>query len=81
MTDLRRRVTLADLLASGELSGYARGEPRWSNPANRHIDLQVCAGATCAVCRHQGLAWVPFVRPGSYRAFACCIACGHAEEF
>ena len=55
------------------------------------IDAEVAAECTCTACGHVGLGYRAFIRPGyhngyrfvarSYRAFAICGACSHAEEF
>ena len=47
-------------------------------------DAQQCRLMTCHYCKRYGLDYVPFTRRGilgySYRAFAVCGECGHAEE-
>ncbi|HKA95275.1 MAG TPA: hypothetical protein VKD66_03330 [Streptosporangiaceae bacterium] len=77
------KVTLSYLIEVGELEGYKRGEPPWANRDNRDIDAEVCAAGSCNACQHDGLRWVPFYSKEhrSYRAFAECPACRHAEEF
>lgn len=84
------KVTLSDLIEDGELEGYKRRAPR-HNTLVEGIDAEVCAESTCSHCGHKGLGWVPFTRQYtnewdgwervSYRAFAECPACLHAEEF
>lgn len=73
--------TLQDIVNSGALSGYRPGAPPPTPLGGPEIDEEVCQQATCAVCGTTGLEYAPFIAPRSYRAFAVCPACGHAEEF
>lgn len=69
-----RRLT--DLLASDELDGYQPAPAAYGA-----LDGPGLAHATCERCGHEGLTYRGFTRPGSYRAFAVCPACGGAQEF
>jgi hypothetical protein len=73
--------TLADLIASGELDGYVAGAPARGWIDGPGLDRAICAEARCEHCGTRGLTYRPFTAPGSYRAFACCPACGAADEF
>jgi hypothetical protein len=67
-----------DRIYSLTMIGYTPGAP--SQDA-ADIDGSVCAESTCTECGHVGLLYRPFRKPGSYRAFAICPECDHAEEF
>jgi hypothetical protein len=67
----------AELLADG----YAPTPPPGLDPAALDVDREACQQATCPACGRVGLDYLPFSKPGSYRAFAVCPACGAAEEF
>ncbi len=69
-----RRLT--DLLASDELDGY-----RPAPAAYEALDARGLADAACVRCRHEGLDYRGFTRPGSYRAFAVFPDCGSTQEF
>ena len=77
---MSRRLT--DVLATGELDDY---QPRPPGPSpiglGWDVDAEICREAHCAACGRQGLEYRPFTRPGSYRAFAVCLACGDTQEF
>ena len=70
-------MTMNEILASGELEGY------WEGAAGEaaEIDGSVCAESTCGNCKTKGLEYHPYMKKGSYRAFAVCGNCGNAEEF
>lgn len=66
--------TLWRMRDEGEFDGYKLGLPH-------EIDDEVCAESTCSHCGHKGLDCVAYRSPHSYRCFAECPACWHAEEF
>jgi len=45
------------------------------------IDAEVAAGCMCKRCKHKGLRYQPYNKPGSYIAMAICPKCGQEEEF
>ncbi len=68
--------------------GYRPGTP----PAGlggdaADVDGPAARESHCPECGRTGRDYRPWYRPahmfqpGSYRAFACCAACGHVEEF
>lgn len=75
------RVTLAEILASGYLTGYQPGEPPTAHPENIAIDKDVCRTETCEHCGHHGLRYRAYHNESSYLAFALCPSCFHASEF
>lgn len=72
------RITLADLFAAGEI---LPGRPYEPSGLVAGIDREVAEGSPCdlcgARCRYAGFRteW------GTWRAFAVCVACQHAQEF
>lgn len=63
------------------LWGLTDYQPKPPTPQAGLLDEGVCQRSRCPHCGHEGLIYRPFVRPGSYRAFAVCPACGHTDEF
>ena len=57
--------------------GYRYGAP--SSEAFS-IDAEVAFNTPCHQCGGR-CYYVPYSKPGSYRAFAICLDCGHEEEF
>lgn len=74
----RARITLADLIAAGEIDPRAGYAP---NGLTAGVDAEVAAEADCEVCGHHGLSFRGYGRPGAWRGFAICGQCGHCEEF
>ena len=58
---------------------YNAQAPRHAGAAA--IDEDICRHSTCPECEQFGLEYHPFIKPGSYRAFAVCPVCGYWEEF
>ncbi len=57
--------------------GYRPGAPSAEAEA---IDAQVAEDSPCRECDGP-CYYKAFSKPGSYRAFAICLNCGHEEEF
>ena len=74
-------MNLDDYLDSNSMDGYAPGAPSSGLIDAAGVDAEVCAESRCAECGHIGLEYRPFVKRGSYRAFAVCPVCGATEEF
>ena len=74
-------MKLAEILESGELSGYEPGHKPPGLLAAAAIDAQVASEQSCQECGHKGLGYRPFTSHDSYRAFAVCPGCDEAEEF
>ena len=60
------------------LSGYVPYAP---SQRAEDADSRSCMVMECPQCRHVGLLYRPWSKPGSYRAFAACPSCGHEFEF
>lgn len=74
-------------ITSYDLSGYEAGPSPWAGDGIA-IDIAVAARSRCSYCGHGGCGYRGFHKLGrsygivtSYRAFAVCPECGHAEEF
>ncbi len=63
------------------LWGLTDYQPKPPSPDAALSDGELCRRASCSRCGRQGLIYRPFIRPGSYRAFAICPGCGHTDEF
>ena len=80
MTNSSPTTTISTVAECLRLLGYRAGEPPWAR-SGAAIDRDVCRDAECRVCGRVGLDFRPFHRPPrSYRAYAACPECGHAEE-
>ncbi len=64
------RATLA------QEEGYTDGAPRGAADVDQPI-VELCDCPTCG----KGMRYFPMIKPGSYRAFAVCLACNLASEF
>jgi len=60
-----------------QLVGY---ESRAPSEVSEEIDSAICEEAVCECCGTEGLEFHPFTQGTSYRAYAVCSRCGHAEE-
>lgn len=72
-------MTREDFEATLRGDGYGIGVPAGIGPAQ---DRERAAGLVCGGCGRQGLDFLPFIRPGSYRpAYACPRnSCGRVAE-
>ena len=61
-----------------ELEGY---KPKAPSDEAEELDRDICQFAHCEKCGHLGLEYRPFSKPGSFRTFVVCPACGHISEF
>ncbi len=80
-----RRVTLADLERTGKLDDFQPGHTPSHSALIRDTlpEREAAAEATCASCGHVGLGFRAFTRRdgSSWRAYAMCPHCQHAEGF
>ena len=77
-------MTITKLL-SGELADYREGPPPRRAAAlidGAAVEAELCKELACPMCGNSGLTYRPFHQPhtGSWRSFAECPKCGHAEE-
>lgn len=71
-------ATMVDVVFNGELDGYRAVAPSPGDCAR--FDREEIERLACRECGWAGLRYRPYTRPGSYRAFGECPACGVVEE-
>ena len=79
---------MADAVQFAEVDSALRRDGFEPRPPSAEVAAQdegTCRRLSCARCRTPGLAYRPYLRPGSsgtrYRALAVCLACDAAVEF
>lgn len=70
-------TALCDLIFDMQENGYRCGAP---SPEADHNDREIVNQTRCERCQHE-MFYQPFMKAGSYRAFAVCTHCGNVEEF
>lgn len=67
-----------ELLQKLDDGGYEQCAP---SPDAEMIDSKICNESQCEQCGYNGLVYLPFSKPCSYRAFAVCPDCKAWVEF